>query len=209
MGTTRVSHLHILTPENRPLGVVRLAGAGIRGLSSSSSSRGSAGGSGSGSDGADNEERLPHVWGDIPTGPGRTTAVGGGGRQFFVVGEGAEEGGAKAREPVVDFLAESRAFLDRVERGLADMKEVNDPFVIRRDETELVLDLGPAKGAFTLQRDWAQNQLVLLSPVSGINKYEYHGGRERRWLSVTEDRHDLVGMLTRDLIRICAGCPQI
>ena len=188
------------------MAVVQPRGAAFRALSSASGS-----GSGSGDGGAD-EERRPHVWGDIPTGPGRTTAVGGGGRQFFVVGE-EEEGGlgssgrGEAREPV-DFLAESRAFLDRVERGLADMKEVNDPFVINRDETELVLDLGPAKGAFTLQRDWTQNQLVLLSPVSGINKYECHGGPQPRWLSVT-DRHDLVGMLTRDLIRVCAGCLQI
>lgn len=140
---------------------------------------------------------------------GMATAVGGGGRQFFVSTAGDEgEGGKQAREPV-DFLKESRAFLDRVERGLADMKEVNEPFNIERDETELVVDLGQAKGKFTLQRDWTQNQLVLLSPVSGINKYEFHGGREQRWLSVTEDRHDLVGMLTRDLIRVCAGCPQI
>jgi hypothetical protein len=161
-------------------------------------------------DGKEEEERRPHVWGDIPTGP-MSTAVGGGGRQFFVSteeDEAAATGAASSREPV-DFLAESRAFLDRVEAGLAGMKAVNDPFEIVRDETELVLDLGPAEGKFTLQRDWTQNQLVLLSPVSGINKYEYHGGADKRWLSVTEDRHDLVGMLTRDLIRVCAGCPQI
>lgn len=173
----------------------------------------SSAGSGSGSE--DKEERRPHVWGEIPTGPagGLTTAVGGGGRQFFVTDpeEDARRAAAEAEETdPVDFLAESGAFLDRVERGLADMREVNDPFEIARDEAELVVDLGPAKGKFTLQRDWTQNQLVLLSPVSGIYKYQCHGKKgERRWLSVTEDRHDLVGMLTRDLIRVCAGCPQI
>lgn len=88
------------------------------------------------------------------------------------------------------------------------MRALNDPFHLTRQETELVLDLGPGKGAFTLQRDWASNQLVYLSPVSGLNKYAYDAG-EGRWLSIADDKHDLVGILTRDLIRLCVGCPQI
>ena len=94
------------------------------------------------------------------------------------------------------------------------MRALNDPFTLQREETELVLDLGPTKGAFTLQRDWVNNQLVYLSPVSGLNKYEYEVAEQGvagggRWLSIAEDKHDLVGILTRDLIRVAVGCPQI
>jgi len=181
-----------------------------RPLSSSSSSPGS----------------QQHVWGDIqpkagsssagsntssstttPSGSGSGSSSSSSGTPRFVRRKPGEAAPAPAAE--IDFSKVTGALFDRVEAGVAGMKALNDPFIInRQDEAELVLDLGPGKGAFTLQRDWAQNQLVYMSPVSGCNKYAYDGG-EGRWLSVAEDRHDLVGIMTRDLIRMCVGCPQI
>ncbi|EWM25875.1 hypothetical protein Naga_100054g32 [Nannochloropsis gaditana] len=109
----------------------------------------------------------------------------------------------------VDFGEATGALFDRIEKGVAGMQELNDFFVVnRQNKVELVIDLGPGKGAFTLQRDWAHNQLVYLSPVSGCNKYEYEQAG-RRWLSIAEDKHDLTGILTRDLIRMCVGCPEL
>jgi hypothetical protein len=134
-----------------------------------------------------------------------------------------------------DFMEVSLELFARVEKGVEGMRGLNDPFEVRRsgDGMELELDLGPSKGKLTLQRDWAVDQLVYMSPVSGLNKYNFDNA-ERRWLSIAEDRcggarpvhaplpsadgrasrlpprrHDLVGILTRDLIRLCTGCPQI
>jgi len=137
----------------------------------------------------------------------RSSSSGSGGAPRFV--RRKPGGAAPSQAAEIDFGKVTGALFDRVEAGVAGMQELNDPFIInRQDEAELVLDLGPGKGAFTLQRDWAQNQLVYMSPVSGCNKYAYDGG-EGRWLSVADDRHDLVGIMTRDLIRMCVGCPQI
>lgn len=137
----------------------------------------------------------------------RSSSSGNGGAPRFIRRKPGESAPSPAAE--VDFGKVTGALFDRVEAGVAGMRALNDPFIInRQDEAELVLDLGPGKGAFILQRDWAQNQLVYMSPVSGCNKYAYDGG-EGRWLSVAEDRHDLVGIMTRDLIRMCVGCPQI
>lgn len=88
------------------------------------------------------------------------------------------------------------------------MKSLNDPFLVEQNDVELTIDLGADKGKFTLQRDMEHNQLIFLSPVSGVNKYQYHS-EDDRWLSIASDKHDLVGILTRDLIRVCVGCPQI
>lgn len=54
---------------------------------------------------------------------------------------------------------------------------------------------------------WWCPQVLVMSPVSGVNKYQYDG-KEKRWLSVESDRHDLIGILTRDLLRISVGCPN-
>lgn len=108
----------------------------------------------------------------------------------------------------MDFFQESKALFDRVERGVEGMKDVNKHFVVSRSELEVVIDLGPDKGAFTLQRDVGKNEIMFMSPHSGAHRYTF-SPEERRWLSIESDRHDLVGILTRDLIRHAAGCPQI
>jgi hypothetical protein len=191
---TRCGKLHILPVFN--LTTKRNVSRSIKAFSSSSTSAG---------------EQLR--WGAIKTKTGRNNAGSGpfgssaSGDTRFV----RRKPGQVAPETIqeVDFGEATGALFDRIEKGVAGMQELNDFFVVnRQNEVELVLDLGPGKGAFTFQRDWAHNQLVYLSPVSGCNKYEYEQAG-RRWLSIAEDKHDLTGILTRDLIRMCVGCPEL
>lgn len=143
----------------------------------------------------------PRVWGDLP-GPAGGKKSGSQGATRMVRGQDAPT------VAPVDFFEESKILFDRVEKGVESMVAVNDHFVVSRDAMEVSIDLGPAKGAFTLQRDLGKNEITFMSPHSGVHRYTFDES-ERRWLSVEADRHDLVGILTRDLIRHAAGCPQI
>ncbi len=117
---------------------------------------------------------------------------------------------ARATEEVIpehDFPAESKVLFDTVHQGLKGMEKINDVFVVNQTEWELTIDLGKQKGTYTLLKDVNTREITLLSPISGLNKYAYDAGKQR-WLSVGPDKHDFLGILTRDLIRQCTGCPS-
>lgn len=51
----------------------------------------------------------------------------------------------------------------------------------------------------------AKQQIQFTSPVSGLRTYEWNP-MTKRWEDET-DAHDIEGLLTRDLMRFCAGIP--
>ncbi|RLN90198.1 hypothetical protein BBJ28_00001865 [Nothophytophthora sp. Chile5] len=56
----------------------------------------------------------------------------------------------------------------------------------------------------------SKQQLHFTSPVSGLRMYEWNA-RTKRWEDevrpTATDSHDIEGLLTRDLMRFCAGIP--
>ena len=85
------------------------------------------------------------------------------------------------------------------------MQELNTGFIVELYDNELWIETG-GKGVFSVKIDEAQSQLNLLSPVSGTFEYKYDAENES-WLSC-KDYHDMRGLITRDLLRICIGCPK-
>jgi frataxin-like iron-binding protein CyaY len=76
--------------------------------------------------------------------------------------------------------------------------------ITRTTPNELVLDTG-AKGKYKFRVDDVKENLVLSSPLAGIIFY-YFSLETQQWLSV-RDNHDFRGLVTRDWLRIHAGCP--
>lgn len=109
--------------------------------------------------------------------------------------------------PEYDFPQESTVLFDTVCQGLKGMEKINDTFIVNKTEWELTIDLGKQKGTYTLLKDPNTKEVTLLSPISGLNKYAYDADKQR-WLSIGADKHDFLGILTRDLIRQCTGCPS-
>ena len=70
---------------------------------------------------------------------------------------------------------------------------------------ELVVYIGE-RGTYTVRIDKYQQVLALISPISGHHKY-FSDPEEGLWLG-TADRHDLRGLITRDLLRHAIGFPQ-
>lgn len=70
-----------------------------------------------------------------------------------------------------------------------------------------VLVIYTAHGRFQLRPDYEHNNLVFISHVSGHMCYDYYP-EEDAWLSNKFDRHNLIGMLTRDMNQKCMGCPN-
>ena len=53
--------------------------------------------------------------------------------------------------------------------------------------------------------DETKKLLRFQSYLSGIHYYTYDNN-ERVWLS-NRDKHDFIGLLTRDFLKHCTGCP--
>lgn len=70
-----------------------------------------------------------------------------------------------------------------------------------------VLVIYTAHGRFILRPDYENNTLVFFSHVSGIMAYEYYPV-EDVWLSNKFDRHNFLGMFTKDVNQNCMGCPN-
>jgi frataxin-like iron-binding protein CyaY len=85
------------------------------------------------------------------------------------------------------------------------MESMNDTFEIVIGEHEISLNLGD-KGTFVFIFKVKSEYLQLNSPMSGLLEYKYDRS-QRLWLNV-KDSHDFRGLVTRDLLRICSGCPN-
>ncbi|KAG7397424.1 hypothetical protein PHYBOEH_000778 [Phytophthora boehmeriae] len=103
------------------------------------------------------------------------------------------------------FAKLSTEFLDRAQTAMEPLQPpINKDFVLKRNgdgglvvrtkDKEFVLEVMPAK-----------QQLQFTSPISGLRTYEWNAVT-KRWEDET-DSHDIEGLLTRDLMRFCAGIP--
>ena len=105
-----------------------------------------------------------------------------------------------------DFDAETTRLFSSLHSALAPLVPLNPGFSLETDaEGGLTLDMG-ANGAYVFSRDPSTRSVKVQSPVSGV--FGYHFDRESgQWLSQT-DGHDLRGLVTRDVLRHCVGCPR-
>ncbi|GLE05750.1 hypothetical protein PINS_up014798 [Pythium insidiosum] len=96
-------------------------------------------------------------------------------------------------------------FFDRVDAAVAPLlPPANAVFEVDRSTPGMLL-LRTATKEFELKIINNKQQLHLQSPISGLRKYEWNA-KTKRWEDET-DAHDLEGLLTRDLMRLCTGIP--
>ena len=104
-----------------------------------------------------------------------------------------------------DFSIISKNLLLSISNAVSHMKEVNKVFNITVSDTDITIDIGD-KGQFIIKADKKLERITVATPVSGFFTYKYNE-ENKTWLSV-DDSHDLRGLITRDFVRICVGCPN-
>lgn len=104
-----------------------------------------------------------------------------------------------------DFDTEVKKTLNSVKAAVEHMKPLNSVFDIVMEAEKL--SISTPRGKFTLTADYMEQTLVLQSYISGYHMYVFDP-TESVWRSVREDGHDMRGMLTRDMLRHCVGCPD-
>ena len=80
-----------------------------------------------------------------------------------------------------------------------------DPLVLADEAVTLCLNAG-SKGSYMFTVDRQLERLNVQSPISGTYSYSYNE-EQGLWFSVI-DNHDMRGLITRDLLRHCRGCPM-
>jgi hypothetical protein len=118
-----------------------------------------------------------------------------------VAAEAAADG-----EPIYDFRKEVTAMIKRMQVAIEPMVKQNDNFkVYFAEENHLVVET--SRGNFDFRPDYKEGWLVLKSYISGYQNYRFDP-EEGQWLSV-KDNHDMRGLVIRDLIHHCVGCPDL
>mmetsp|Transcript_8002 Transcript_8002/g.13305 ORF Transcript_8002/g.13305 Transcript_8002/m.13305 type:complete len:204 (-) Transcript_8002:85-696(-) len=115
-----------------------------------------------------------------------------------------------------DFHEEARKTLRKIYDAVQHMKELNENFTTKwidsDSECNLVIQTPKGRLVFTLDAHRDPKTINLQSYISGLHYYQYvqeeQAGVQGVWLSIKDD-HDMRGLVTRDLIRHCAGCPHI
>ena len=80
-----------------------------------------------------------------------------------------------------------------------------DPLVLADDAVTLCLNAG-SKGSYIFTVDRQLERINVQSPISGTYSYTYN--EEHGWWYSVIDNHDMRGLITRDLLRHCRGCPM-
>jgi hypothetical protein len=114
------------------------------------------------------------------------------------------------------FLSQFAALLDKCEIALQPMVELNPGMDIQRcGDHSLQVMLGATaaeevvgggdRGALLITADAQTNFATARLPLSGTLQY-YYEEEQKRWLNA-DDKHDLEGIIVRDLLRYCRGFP--
>ena len=117
--------------------------------------------------------------------------------------------GAKRKAmPAVPFSELAAQQLTRVHSCVQVLHDTNASFsctltASERVDITIANDHGEAR--WELSTKPAVEQLQLYSTISGVLDYEYSDVKGK-WINA-DDGHDLEGLLMRDLLRICVGCP--
>lgn len=69
------------------------------------------------------------------------------------------------------------------------------------------LSISTPRGKFHFYYQPAENCLMYVSYDSGYHGYRYDA-EDNVWLSKKEDKHNMLGMITRDMIHHLGGCPD-
>ena len=133
-------------------------------------------------------------------------SVTGGGNKVTQGGHKFGRKPAKAHAPFGEVASQQLA---RVQSCVEVLKEANPSFsceltASERVDIAIANEHGEARFELTLQT--AKEQLQLYSTISGLQHYEFSAATGT-WIN-TEDGHDMEGLLTRDLLRLCVGCPN-
>lgn len=103
------------------------------------------------------------------------------------------------------FTALTAQFLERVASAVAPLHPpMNEHFEIDRQSNDVCV-IRTADKEFEIKIVAAKQQLHLTSPISGLRKYAWNA-KTQRWEDES-DAHDIEGLLTRDLMRLCIGVP--
>ncbi|OWY93824.1 hypothetical protein PHMEG_00036631 [Phytophthora megakarya] len=82
-------------------------------------------------------------------------------------------------------------------------RPINDDFQLQRVDAEVVIRTNTKE--FVIKVLPSKQQIEFSSPVSGLHTYQWNA-MAKRWEDEA-DSHDIEGLLTRDLMRFCAGIP--
>lgn len=102
------------------------------------------------------------------------------------------------------FNEEYNKALIQISSAMKPLKELNANFEVKLENE--MLEISTLRGKLVVKSDLEEQQLIVVSYLSGYHKYAFEP-EERLWLSI-KDNHDMRGLITRDLLRHCAGCAQ-
>lgn len=116
---------------------------------------------------------------------------------------------AAAQGPIVgNFNQAVDIVFDNIEKTLRPLLPMNKDFeLIVQPRTEIRLKVGNnERGHYIFTPNYENELLRVNSPYSGSFEY-YYDTETENWLCVV-DNHDMRGIITRDLLKHCIGCPQ-
>ena len=106
-----------------------------------------------------------------------------------------------------DFNSKGDDVLNHIQSALQPILVANTSFSLTRDKNEknnerITLNTG-SKGYYVFTIDSVIQKLIIQTPISGMLQY-YYDVNENLWLNVL-DKHDMRGLVTRDLLRHTLG----
>mmetsp|Transcript_7883 Transcript_7883/g.10910 ORF Transcript_7883/g.10910 Transcript_7883/m.10910 type:complete len:151 (+) Transcript_7883:3-455(+) len=113
----------------------------------------------------------------------------------------------------LDFRAEVEEVLDKLFIAIKPLEEINPNFQCQLSNAEnssentKTLLVATKRGNFKFTPDMGKGILIFQSYITGYHSYQFDY-ESRLWLSIKPDKHDLRGMVTREFLRHCTGCPQ-
>ena len=111
-----------------------------------------------------------------------------------------------------EYSRRANDLLERVCTAALPMKKFNDVFEVQSqpedtEDRELSMHLDPKFGFFHLRVDNDNVTAQITTPTSGYVEYVPSASKNGEWVN-TDDSHDLIGMVVRDLIRNSNGLPK-
>ena len=106
--------------------------------------------------------------------------------------------------PLLKFEEEAMNTLKSISKAMDPLQSVNSDFSLQLQDKELTIQF--SRGKFILKVNDIKEIITLQSYISGFHHYQFDS-ETRTWLSI-KDGHDLRGLLTRDILRHNAGCPN-
>ncbi|OQR95946.1 hypothetical protein THRCLA_22043 [Thraustotheca clavata] len=101
----------------------------------------------------------------------------------------------------------ANAFFDKVELAITPLHPpMNQVFRVERTKTPAKLTIQTETHSFELVVLTKVQKIEFTSPISGTRLYVYNS-KSLRWEDEV-DSHDVEGLFTRDLMRMCSGLPQ-